>query len=139
MYLFIYSLIERYVIPFFSKNDHAMNEPLLRESEMDREFQMHDTPVTPGEYIPPTLGGSVTRVIKGQDGRTYVRNVADVEADTLKDDKDMFVISDDDVESEFRDNKRTSMDLSRISLSSRMLVRKTPSGRIIRSGSKNGF
>ena len=116
-----------------------MNEPLLRESDMDKDYQMRDTPVTPGEYVPPTISSSVTRVVKGTDGRTYVRNVADVEADTLGDDKDMFVISDDDVENEFRERKDTSMDITRMPISSNLSMRKTPSGRIIRSGSRGSF
>ena len=46
-----------------------------------------------GRHLTP----SVTCVVKGKDGRATVHNVADVEADVESDDKDMFVISDNDV------------------------------------------
>ena len=47
-----------------------------------------------GRHLTP----SVTCVVKGKDGKATVHNVANVEADVDFDDKDMFVISDNDVE-----------------------------------------
>ena len=41
---------------------------------------------------------SVTRIVKGHTGKTVVHNIVDVEDDVLSDEKDEFVISDDEVD-----------------------------------------
>ena len=56
---------------------------------------------------------SLTRVVKGNDGKTIVSNVADVEADTLEDEKDMFVISDEEVDKDMHTTPRTPTDVAR--------------------------
>ena len=64
-----------------------------------------------GRHLTP----SVTCVVKGKDGKATVHNVANVEADVDFDDKDMFVISDNDVEE--------NMEVTRQSLSSNLSMR----------------
>lgn len=66
------------------------------------------------------LTPSVTCVVKGKDGKATVHNVANVEADVDFDDKDMFVISDNDVEESIRGS---NMDVTRQSLSSNLSMR----------------
>ena len=66
------------------------------------------------------LTPSVTCVVKGKDGKATVHNVANVEADVEFDDKDMFVISDNDVEESIRGS---NMDVTRQSLSSNLSMR----------------
>ena len=69
-----------------------------------------------GRHLTP----SVTCVVKGKDGRATVHNVADVEADVESDDKDMFVISDNDVEESIRGS---NMDVTRLSITSNLSMR----------------
>ena len=83
--------------------------------ELDKEFMMQNY-LTPrdssGSARSPARKSftSVTRVVKGNDGKTIVSNVADVEADTLEDEKDMFVISDDEVDKDMRTTPRATTD-----------------------------
>ena len=126
-------LMDRFVVPFFTKENGSLNEPLLPGGEIEKEFQLQDS-ATPRDYlVSPTSTRSLltsTRVIKGRDGKTYVNNVADVEAEVNDKDMDMFVISDDDVENDLSSND-VNLNTTRQSIATNMKLRKSPSGRIV--------
>ena len=67
---------------------------------------------------------SVTKVIKGQDGKTYIQNIADVEDNVLSEEKDDYLISDDEIDKEMKNIASTGIDISRMSISSTLLLRK---------------
>ena len=110
-----------------------MDEPLLPHGETENEVQLRDS-ITPRDSIVSPLSTrsllTSTRVIKGRDGKTYVNNVADVEAEVDDKDMDMFVISDDDVETDYS-SKHVNLDTTRQSIAASMTLRKSPSGRIL--------
>ena len=105
--------------------------------ELDKEFMMQNY-ITPRDSSSSARSltrkslTSMTRVVKGNDGKTIVNNVADVEADTLEDEKDMFVISDEEVEREMRTTPRTPTDVGKSPRSSSM----TPRTSLLGLGSK---
>ena len=66
---------------------------------------------------------SVTRVVKGQSGKTMIQNVVDVEDDVLSDEKDEFVISDDEVDSALRNMSNSNLSVTRLSISSNLSSR----------------
>ena len=61
---------------------------------------------------------SVTRIVKGHSGKTVVHNIVDVEDDVLSDEKDEFVISDEEVDKDLRSLSNSTMNVSRLSISS---------------------
>ena len=67
---------------------------------------------------------SVTKVIKGHDGKTYIQNIADVEDNVLSEEKDDYLISDDEIDKEMKNIATTGIDITRMSISSTMLLRK---------------
>lgn len=71
---------------------------------------------------------SVTRVVKGQNGKTYVHSVVDVEDDVLSDEQDDYVISDDEINSELRNMSNSNLDVTRMSISSNMSMRSSHNG-----------
>ena len=66
---------------------------------------------------------SVTKVVKGHDGKTYVQNVADVEDDVLPEENDEYVISDDEIDKEMRSMSNSNLDVTRLSISSNLSMR----------------
>lgn len=126
------SVIERYVIPFFTKDTSQLEEPLMRwecednvrssVSDLDKESSLYKTPRDAYLSRSPSsrhATSSVMRVVKGRDGKTFVNNVADVEAEEKEDDKDMFLISDDEVDKELKGARGSNMSVSRLSNSMR--------------------
>ena len=77
-------------------------------SDLDKDYSLHKTQMTPRDaYLSRSpssrhTASSVMRVVKGKDGKTFVNNVADVEADEKEDNKDVFLISDDEVDKELK-------------------------------------
>ena len=61
---------------------------------------------------------SVTRVVKGQSGKTFVHNIADVEDDVLSDEQDDYIISDDEVDRALRSVSSSNMNANRLSFTS---------------------
>ena len=61
---------------------------------------------------------SVTRIVRGHSGRTFVHNVADVEDDVLSDEQDEYIISDDEVDKALRSVSSSNMNANRLSFSS---------------------
>ena len=94
-------------------------------SDLDKDYSMHKNQMTPRDaYLSRSPSSqhatsSVMRVVKGKDGKTFVNNVADVEADEKEDDKDMFLISDDEVDKELKGARGSNMSVSRLSNSMR--------------------
>lgn len=94
-------------------------------SDLDKDYSMHKNQMTPRDaYLSRSPSSrhatsSVMRVVKGKDGKTFVNNVADVEADEKEDDKDMFLISDDEVDKELKGARVSNMSVSRLSNSMR--------------------
>ena len=66
---------------------------------------------------------SVTRVVKGQSGKTMIQNVVDVEDDVLSDEKDEFVISDEEVDKDLRNISNSNLSVTRLSISSNLSSR----------------
>ena len=66
---------------------------------------------------------SVTRVVKGHTGKTFVQNVVDVEDDVLSDEKDEFVISDDEVDRDLRNMSNSNLSVTCLSISSNLSSR----------------
>lgn len=105
--------------------------------ELDKEFMMQNY-VTPRDSSSSTRSParrsftSVTRVVKGNDGKTIVSNVADVEADTLEDEKDMFVISDDEVDKDMHTTPRATTDSAKSPRNSNL----TPRSSLLGLGAK---
>ena len=125
--------MDRFIVPFFTKENQNLNEPLLPSGEIEKDFQLRDSTTPRDSLVSPLSTRSLltsTRVIKGRDGKTYVNNVADVEAEVDDKDIDMFVISDDDVEIDLS-SKQVSLDTTRQSITTNMTLRKSPSGRIV--------
>ena len=125
--------MDRFIVPFFTKENQNLNEPLLLSGEIEKDFQLRDSTTPRDSLVSPLSTRSLltsTRVIKGRDGKTYVNNVADVEAEVDDKDIDMFVISDDDVEIDLS-SKQVSLDTTRQSITTNMTLRKSPSGRIV--------
>ena len=126
-------LMDRFIVPFFTKENRSLNEPLLPSGEIEKDFQLRDSATPRDSLVSPLSTRSLltsTRVIKGRDGKTYVNNVADVEAEVDDRDIDMFVISDDDVEKDLS-SKQVNLDTTRQSITTNMTLRKSPSGRIV--------
>ncbi len=66
---------------------------------------------------------SMTRIVKGRDGKAVVNRVVDVEADTLADEKDMFVLSDDEIDGDLHQAQETNVDLAKMSIKSNLSMR----------------
>ena len=66
---------------------------------------------------------SMTRIVKGRDGKAVVNRVVDVEADTLADEKDMFVLSDDEIDGDLHKAQETNVDLAKMSIKSNLSMR----------------
>lgn len=52
-----------------------------------------------------------------------VNRVVDVEADTLADEKDMFVLSDDEIDGDLHQAQETNVDLAKMSIKSNLSMR----------------
>ena len=86
------------------------------------------TPMSPMDPRPsPAISKytlpSVTKVVKGQDGKTYVQSVVDVEDDVLSEEKEEYVISDDEIDKEMKNIASSNMHMTRSSISSNMSMR----------------
>ena len=66
---------------------------------------------------------SVTRIVKGHTGKTVVHNIVDVEDDVLSDEKDEFVISDEEVDKDLRNISNSNLSVTRLSISSNLSSR----------------
>ena len=90
------------------------------------ELSVHTTPAPSfSPIVDPTLPSpskhslpSVTRVVKGQSGKTFVHNIADVEEDVLSDEQDEYIISDDEVDRALRSVSSSNMNANRLSFTS---------------------
>ena len=72
---------------------------------------------------------SMTRIVKGHSGKAIVNKVVDVEADTLADEKDMFVLSDDEIDGDLHNAQETNMSEAKRSIKSNLSMRSS-SGRL---------
>ena len=72
---------------------------------------------------------SMTRIVKGHSGKAIVNKVLDVEADTLADEKDMFVLSDDEIDGDLHNAQETNMSEAKMSIKSNLSMRSS-SGRL---------
>lgn len=119
--------VERKVIPFFTKSESDLQQPLIDPDSLDNEFVTKESQMTPmsapGFTPRHSPMSSMTRIVKGRDGKAVVNRVVDVEADTLADEKDMFVLSDDEIDGDLHQAQETNVDLAKMSIKSNLSMR----------------
>lgn len=114
----------------YHHNTHHTSHHILTPSSpdsLDNEFITKESQFTPvsasGSTPRHTPVSSMTRIVKGRDGKTVVNKVVDVEADTLADEKDMFVLSDDEIDGDLHQAQTADVDLTKLSIKSNLSMR----------------
>ena len=90
------------------------------------DYASEGTPLTPMDSLrSPTKYAlpSVTKVIKGHDGKTYVQSVVDVEDDVLSEENEDYIISDDEIDKEMRNISQSNLNMTRSSISTNISMR----------------
>ena len=106
---------------------HITSLTSLSPDSLDNEFVTKESQMTPmsapGFTPRHSPMSSMTRIVKGRDGKAVVNRVVDVEADTLADEKDMFVLSDDEIDGDLHQAQETNVDLAKMSIKSNLSMR----------------